>query len=170
MLEEGRVHAFEIKSARDSTQRLGYQIESYRQFFDFCTVVCELENLERIYSELPDDIGLWCVTEGGKVVEKRQAAKQMTLDPFVLASVLPVRKLRSLVKRWKEPVQLGQVDYARQLAQTLSVECLRVLSFEYLVSEYESGFKALQRDRGEVLTGDDIWLITGRVPKTICKP
>lgn len=84
MLEEGRVHAFEIKSARDSTQRLGYQIEP--------------ENLERIHSELRDDIGLWCVTEGGKVIEKRQAAKQMALDPFVLASVLPVRKLRSLVK------------------------------------------------------------------------
>lgn len=167
MLEAGCVYAFEIKSARDSTRRLGYQIESYRQFFDFCTVVCEPENLERIQSELEDDIGLWCVGKEGEIFEKKQAAKQITLNPLVLASVLPVRKLRRLVKHSARPESSTQVDFAHLLAASMSIEALRALTFDFLVSEYEAGFKALRRDQGEVLTGDDILLITERFPEIL---
>lgn len=57
MLKDGMAHVFEIKSAGDCVDRLLYQIEGYKKFFDFCHVVGEPSNLDHIRRIVPKDIG-----------------------------------------------------------------------------------------------------------------
>lgn len=47
-IHNGMATAYEIKGAGDTIERLSYQIKSYKDYFDFCFIVCEKSNLQQI--------------------------------------------------------------------------------------------------------------------------
>ncbi|PQJ10132.1 hypothetical protein CJD36_015660 [Flavipsychrobacter stenotrophus] len=54
----GSLHAYEIKSASDSLQRLPNQIAAYSLVFDYLTVVTEEKYIEKIIALVPDWVGV----------------------------------------------------------------------------------------------------------------
>lgn len=43
---------YEIKSEKDSVERLVYQIDSYKEYFDYCYIVCVDKNLDAVRRKL----------------------------------------------------------------------------------------------------------------------
>ena len=54
----GRLHGFEIKSARDTLVRLPHQLEGYSKVFDYLTIVTEEKYYHRLLDFVPDWIGI----------------------------------------------------------------------------------------------------------------
>lgn len=60
----GHSYAFEIKSSQDSLAKLSYQIDDYRQVFDYVYAVVDQAHLQNVRQHLPDGVGLMSYVEG----------------------------------------------------------------------------------------------------------
>ncbi len=52
------LHGYEIKSDKDTLERLPKQMEAYNRFFDYITVVCGQKHLEEISKRIPEYWGI----------------------------------------------------------------------------------------------------------------
>ena len=59
----GRVHGYEIKSERDTLQRLHSQANVYSQALEFVTIVAAPDHLGKIEKIVPSWWGIWCADE-----------------------------------------------------------------------------------------------------------
>jgi hypothetical protein len=88
----GQLSGFEIKSERDTLQRLPDQAATYSKIFDFVTLVAPPAHLQKAESWLPGWWGLTTVTRarGGRPVLRRvrQGARNRTVDLAALAHLL----------------------------------------------------------------------------------
>ncbi|MGE5944075.1 MAG: sce7726 family protein [Flavobacteriales bacterium] len=94
----GHLHGFEIKSSRDTLNRLPHQIEGYAKVFDYLTVVTEYKHSDKVLKILPDWVGLKiCVEEpnGIKLVTIRKSYFNRNKEGFFLAKLL-----------WRDEVEL----------------------------------------------------------------
>ncbi|HCB2440337.1 TPA: sce7726 family protein, partial [Escherichia coli] len=48
---------YEIKSEKDSVERLVYQIDSYKEYFDYCYIVCVNQNLDAVRKKISTNVG-----------------------------------------------------------------------------------------------------------------
>jgi hypothetical protein len=81
---------FEIKTERDSLQRLPRQAVAYGRVFDQCTVVVAEKHCDRVHGMLPPWWGITTVSGNGTVVftEVRAADSNPELDPDTLVRLL----------------------------------------------------------------------------------
>ncbi|MCG5531774.1 sce7726 family protein, partial [Halorhodospira halochloris] len=67
----GVVH--EIKSERDSLDRLVHQVENYKRVFASVNIVASPSHAERILERVPDDVGVICLSSRFQLSTKRTA-------------------------------------------------------------------------------------------------
>jgi hypothetical protein len=88
----GRLEGFEIKSERDTLERLPRQVEAYGRIFDRVTVVCAERHLEPILATVPSwwgiDIAKADGTNDVKLVRRRRARANRDVEPEAVARLL----------------------------------------------------------------------------------
>ncbi|HGY9588545.1 TPA: sce7726 family protein [Vibrio harveyi] len=165
VLEEGSLTAYEIKSARDNVARLGYQIDSYKKFYDFCYVVCESGNLSEVRAALPREIGILMI-EDNAVVKVRASKQFKRHDKIVLSSVLSVQKLKNLVKNSNLNLR-SKNELCEFVSKNSTMEYLRELSRSDFVEKYGVVSRLLRQETTLHLNSDDIYTITKRAPTNL---
>ena len=87
----GCIHGYEIKSAKDNLDRLGSQIEIYRQTLQKLTIVAP-KHIESIVADAPDWCGVIAAEQGprGGISFQvfRTAATNPEIDPVMMAHLL----------------------------------------------------------------------------------
>lgn len=99
VMANGKLAAFEIKSERDSLDRLEGQLESYSRFFEQVTVVCAQRHLVRVRALAASDVGLWVVDAAGGLSVVRRARSREIRDKIAWLSFLPVDEMRALLRQ-----------------------------------------------------------------------
>ncbi|WP_146617613.1 sce7726 family protein [Rhodoplanes serenus] len=88
----GELQGFELKSARDTLDRLPRQIELYSQVFDRVTLVTEEKHLHKAADRIPEWWGMSVAMEnsvgGATIVEVRPAALNQHVDRLQLSRLL----------------------------------------------------------------------------------
>ncbi|EID0060589.1 sce7726 family protein [Vibrio vulnificus] len=163
VFEDRNLTAYEIKSSRDNVSRLSYQIDSYKKFYDFCYVVCELGNLSEVRAALPREIGILMI-EDGKVVRVRVSKKFKRHDKIALSSALSVQKLKSLAK---SPNLRSKSELCEFVSKNNSMEYLRELSRSDFVERYAVVSRLLRQETTLHLNSDDIYTITKKAPTNL---
>jgi hypothetical protein len=103
----GYIHGYEIKSAQDSLDRLGGQLDIYRQALQKVTIVAAKRHLSKVIVSVPDWCGVIEVVQGARggiqLEPIRSARMNPEIDPVMLAHLL-----------WRPEVLrlLSQVGYA----------------------------------------------------------
>ncbi|HDY7509577.1 TPA: sce7726 family protein [Vibrio vulnificus] len=163
VFEDRNLTAYEIKSSRDNVSRLSYQIDSYKKFYDFCYVVCELGNLSEVRAALPREIGILTI-EDGKVVRVRVSKKFKRHDKIALSSALSVQKLKSLAK---SPNLRSKSELCEFVSKNNTMEYLRELSRSDFVERYGVVSRLLRQETTLHLNSDDIYTITKKAPTNL---
>lgn len=87
----GALHGYEIKSERDTLERLPHQVEEYSKVFDYVTLVCGEKYLDKLDENIPAWWGVYTVKNNGtalKVEQIRESERNISLDSFALAQFL----------------------------------------------------------------------------------
>ena len=88
----GSIHGYEIKSSRDTLDRLDAQLEIYRQTLQKLTIVAAPQHIVGLPTFVPEWCGLIEVTLGPKRAIRfrsvRSAARNPDVDPFMQAHLL----------------------------------------------------------------------------------
>lgn len=103
MLVNGILHGYEIKSDKDSLDRLAHQAGFYEQVFEKITVVCGERHLERAINELSPWWGVLIAKtnrKGVRLTKVRTAKLNPIIDPYSLVQLLwKEEALQELAKR-----------------------------------------------------------------------
>jgi len=84
----GYMHGYEIKSSRDTLQRLPSQLNAYSKVFDYLSVVTENKYENKLLTLLPDWVGIYSCTENGVVSMLRASSKNNNKEAFHIAKLL----------------------------------------------------------------------------------
>lgn len=87
----GSLHGYEIKSDRDTLNRLSAQVELYSKVLDFSTIVCGPRYITKMPGVLPDWWGILEVIENQGVPtfhQHREARQNPACDPLSIAQLL----------------------------------------------------------------------------------
>jgi hypothetical protein len=87
----GAIHGYEIKSERDTLQRLPAQRDIYGRVCDFVTIVAAESHLSKIAEIVPQWWGIMeAIPNGESIVlqTRREARQNPTLDPYAIAQLL----------------------------------------------------------------------------------
>lgn len=87
----GHLEGFEIKSERDSLERLPRQAAAYGRVFDRLTVICAERHLERALEILPEWWGVEVAEHGDqglRIVRRRAARANRGREPHAIAQLL----------------------------------------------------------------------------------
>ena len=88
----GCIHGYEIKSAQDSLERLGAQLNVYRQTLQKLTIVVAPRHLPKVLSGVPDWCGVIEAVQGPRggirLLSTRFARSNPDIDPVMLAHLL----------------------------------------------------------------------------------
>lgn len=98
VMANGKLSVFEIKSERDTLERLEGQISSYQNFFEEVTVVCATRHQVSVEALVPKNIGVWLIDTAGhlSVVRKAKAEQLPSIENWL--SFLPVDELKKLLR------------------------------------------------------------------------
>ncbi len=98
----GQIHGYEIKSDKDTLERLPRQIELYSQVLDTATLVVGMAHLEHALEMLPAWWGvILAESHRGEIIlnKVRTGAANQSVDSFVLASFLWKHEALELLHR-----------------------------------------------------------------------
>ncbi|MGK4591684.1 sce7726 family protein [Amycolatopsis sp. w19] len=87
----GTLAGFEIKSDRDTLDRLPGQVDRYSRVLDFATLVCEPRHQAKASVLLPSWWGIWVAEEQDGAVTfqpMRKASRNPGPDPYTVAQLL----------------------------------------------------------------------------------
>lgn len=98
VMANGKLSVFEIKSERDSLDRLEGQISSYEKFFEEVTVVCAYKHQSSVKTSVPKKVGIWLIDSDGhlSVLRRAKPAQLPSIENWL--SFLPVDELKKLLK------------------------------------------------------------------------
>lgn len=97
VMANGKLSAFEIKSDRDTLDRLDGQLETYMRLFEQVTVVCAERHQAGVEERVPDGVGVWVLAVDGRISVLRKAKTYTQASHHSWLSFLPVDELRSLL-------------------------------------------------------------------------
>jgi hypothetical protein len=87
----GSLHGYEIKSERDTLNRLPSQCETYNRSLDFVTIVASSAHLEKIRKLVPGWWGIWTAQARGSRLQlqvERAGQRNPTVIPLAMAQLL----------------------------------------------------------------------------------
>ncbi len=128
----GRLHGYELKSAKDTLERLDYQAELYNGVFDCVTLVTAENHYHKASKKIPRWWGIQIAvsTSGGKVRlrNSRQPKANPSIDPAQVARLLWRPELLELLERHAidRGVRSATIDVmASRAAEQLPLDVLR---------------------------------------------
>lgn len=131
VVANGKLAAFEIKSHRDSLERLQGQLESYCRFFEQVTVVCAPRHVQGVKAATSPEIGIWSISDDGQLKSVRSAKVLPQTSTSSWLSFLPVDELRNLLRERRLPRAGRRCDLAEQ-AKQLPLKDVRSYVLSYL--------------------------------------
>lgn len=157
--------AFEIKGESDSTERLAYQIDSYKQYFDSCYIVCEPSNLKAIRQASPKSIGILVANQSGiRLIRKPYHHKK--LDKKLLLDTVSIQVLKSLGSQF---TGLTKGEICETLAKSMPLDTARSISRENLYKKLKPNFDTFNKERGQAMNSDDLWILSRMPPSKLSK-
>ncbi|MER0058452.1 sce7726 family protein [Pectobacterium polaris] len=158
-LEEKIATVYEIKSAGDSIERLANQIDNYKEYFDYCYIVCVDENISSVRKKISKSIGIIKVSESS-VIFIRKARKFIKHSKISLSSTLPLNFLKknSIDKNIKSKFEL-----CLDISKHRKTDEIRLISREKLKESLENRYSLFLSEVGEIITPDDMLTLT-RMP------
>lgn len=158
--------AFEIKSAQDSLEKLEYQIDSYKCYFDYCFIVCEKTNLTQIRKIIKKDIGIILVDAHSNIEFIRKSKQFKLHDKISLASTIPTEILKKMSGNSSIRTK---IKLCEAISQNFSLPFIRNSSRKYLLQAYYTRTQLLKSEVGKHITADDIITITRSIPEFYVK-
>lgn len=131
VMANGKLAVFEIKSERDTLDRLEGQLQSYEKFFEQVTVVCAEKHRTNVEKLAPEKIGIWSVKKNGQLSVIRSAKSCQLPSIHHWLSFLPVDELKCLLKQQGLPTT-GNRDKLLQTATFLSTRTARSYVLDFL--------------------------------------
>lgn len=131
IVANGRLSAFEIKSERDSLDRLAGQLESYRRLFERVTIVCAERHLAGVEMLAPCGTGIWTINGDGRIRVIRRAKLITQLSVRGWLSFLPVDELRMLFRN-QGARTVGCRDDLLAVGAGVPVQIVRQYVLDYL--------------------------------------
>lgn len=130
VMANGKLSVFEIKSERDTLERLEGQISSYQNFFEEVTVVCATRHQLNVEALVPKNIGVWVIDSDGHLSIARKAKVEQLPSIENWLSFLPVDELKKLLRN-KGIGKTGNRSDLVEAASLLPIKSVRayVLSF-----------------------------------------
>ncbi|KEO59411.1 sce7726 family protein [Thalassospira permensis] len=128
----GTLHGIEIKSERDTLDRLAGQSEAYSLVFDKVTIVCGAKHLSKVENFVPEWWGIKVATAGPRggieLSQQRFPKLNRSLDPEALASLLWKDEALSILEKYGAAKGVRSKNKAaiyRRLSESLSLDVLR---------------------------------------------
>ncbi|WP_084664944.1 sce7726 family protein [Thermanaeromonas toyohensis] len=131
-LVNGALHGYEIKSDRDTLERLPGQIKIYNRVFDTITIVTGASHLKEVATLIPPWWGIKVATRMNSgeiaITDMRQPESNTNVDAFSLAQFLWRDELLDLLMRHnvgKEIKRLTRSKLWAYVAENISLEELK---------------------------------------------
>lgn len=143
------IHGYEIKSERDTLNRLSGQQDIYNKVLDCVTVVAGSRHLSKIKKIVP---AWWGISEAKYknkkliIVEERPCKKNATVDPSALVQLLWRDEALSILRQ--RDLHRGTVSKPRNIIWERLVECLLL---NELRDEVRKKIKTRQNWRSDLL-------------------
>ena len=131
VMANGKLAAFEIKSDRDSLDRLDGQLRSYLRFFEQVSVVCAERHLPGVLAMAPAEVGVLRVASNGTIRSVRPALTVRGHTAREWLTFLPVDELRNLLRLRGLPVS-GSRDVLLTRSDAIEVGKIRAFVLAYL--------------------------------------
>lgn len=132
----GKINGFEIKSERDTLDRLPGQQEVYSQTLNEVTIVASGHHIDKIIGTVPEWWGVQEASlEEGEVVFKvlRDAAPNPDINPLALAQLLWREEALAALKQLG--LNKGMLSKPRRVLWAKLAECLTLAELSSLVRE-----------------------------------
>ena len=133
VMVNGHLSAYEIKSDRDSLTRLRGQLDSFKNYFEYVTVVCTKTYISEIKKILGHDewlkVGIFLVD--GENVQSIRKAKKNVIKIDNWFSHLPVDELRKLLKENAVHANGNRAELINAASKHLLVKHVREFVLRY---------------------------------------
>jgi hypothetical protein len=143
----GAMYGFEIKSERDTLQRLTRQKSAYNEVFDYVTVVASTKHIQNIEGQVPEWWGLHevqCASRDIKLIKRRLCRKNRNVNSQLLVQLLWREEAFEILKRLN--VHRGLSGKPRRL---LWARLAKALPLKELSAEVRSKIRQRQNWRSE---------------------
>ncbi len=146
VMANGKLAAFEIKSERDSLDRLDGQLKTYLRLFERVTIVCATKHLAGVQARAQEEVGIWIMKDDGtfKVVRRGSSLRQNSRSSWL--SFLPVTELRALMAT-HGLVQTGTRDILERRAEEISTSAIRSHVLAYFKNRREQSIATREAKR-----------------------
>ncbi|WP_233080229.1 sce7726 family protein [Rheinheimera soli] len=162
-----RLHCMEIKSARDSLDRLYNQLASYSKYFDYVSIAVEEKHLEKATELAPEHVGIYLFLNG-RLIKKRKEKIIKSLDPKSILSTINVRHLKSISTTVGiKSNGLMKEELVDALSNILTLKNALFHSRMQISLDLESRLKIFEREKGQIVTPDDISLLSKKAMSNI---
>lgn len=131
IMANGKLAAFEIKSERDTLDRLSGQLSTYSDFFEQVTVVCAQKHLPHVRVIADKRIGIWSISADGRISVVRDSKTTALPSLNHWLSFLPVDELRHLLKAHGNSTQ-GNRENLVSSASNIAARTVRSFVLDYL--------------------------------------
>lgn len=123
----GMIKGFEIKSDKDTLERLATQADFYGRVFDTATLVVAEKHLKKAMLILPFWWGIETVTADGTLTELRECRQNPSIDAAAVSLLLWREEAASVLSHAGAPVREDESrpELCRRLASTLALDDLR---------------------------------------------
>lgn len=161
-INEDEASVYEIKGSGDSVDRLDYQLVSYKEYFDFCYIVCEPSNIQQIQQNCPTKVGILVVSENMvKVVRKAQKYKR--LNKLALTSTLHTSLLRKLTGN---NTAKSKHELCVIFSKKTNLQEIKKISRDKITEKLRESYLVFLGELGETVNPDDILTLT-RMPSNL---
>ncbi|MGC1329791.1 sce7726 family protein [Pseudomonas sp.] len=154
-VEDGMVIAYEIKSAFDRIDRLGEQLNSYAQLFDYVYVICDSKHINAIRKTTPERIGIYqCAETGLKRIRKAKQIKNF--DSITTLDAMPIEYLRKEFK----PTATSKLEICYEISKRQKREDIKTEFRKYVIQKYGTQTAHLKNELSDILTLDDVYSLS----------
>lgn len=153
VMANGKLAVFEIKSSRDTLDRLVGQLETYLLLFEHVTIVCASKHLAGVEAVAPSGVGIWEAQGDGSMRIVRRARARSISSKKSWVSFLPVDELRALL-RMNEIRAVGTRGELVQAIDSVPVKVVRAYVLSYMKRRAQRIHNLQERKKG-MLRGSD---------------
>ena len=170
LIENTSIHAFEIKSAVDSLDRLKEQTTDYLDTFDYVTLVVSKKHVSEARKLITDYVGIVSFDdETGQLKQLRKPQKRLRQRKEYLLNFLWRADLLKIVRK-KSPIngQAPEASYLRRKAlEIYSKDEIHDMAIVALKGRYGSRYKNFLDERGQKTLIEDLPLLTTTQPELL---
>ncbi|WP_321529106.1 sce7726 family protein [Sedimenticola selenatireducens] len=155
------LEAYEIKSEKDSLDKLPEQLKDYDKYFHSVYVICHKSHLKNVQN-ISRKFGIYVITERG-VTKIRKARRRKKIKVKFLLDYLDRNSLASLIKEktlsYRFIINLPINDFRENIEGKIKYDHLYPAVRKYLVNKYQPSNNQFLSERGKVTVEEDLLLL-----------